>query len=115
MEKNLKCKDYNPHACECVCVHVVDKFLTLVLSALCFEKAFTCVLYNHNRFERIHKWVVPVASVRDDTGSVSPDITGLLPGLRRGSINTSLVNQCLAAKPVFCFHLGIKPVLKQNS
>lgn len=44
MEKNLKCKDYNPHACECVCVYVVDKFLTLVLSALCFEKAFTCVL-----------------------------------------------------------------------
>lgn len=28
-----------------VCVYVVNNFLTLVLSALCFEKAFTSVCY----------------------------------------------------------------------
>lgn len=29
-----------------------------------------------------------MASVRDDTKSMSPDITEIMPGPRRGSINT---------------------------
>lgn len=60
--------------------------MTLLFRAGCLEKAPPCLdmLENHNKSEWIHGWLVQVASLWDDPRSVSPNITGFLPGHYQG-------------------------------